>query len=95
MRAMALAPSSGTSNDARTELKRWRAEDLFPNAPSPEGAFAGLNLYFSCIDEAHKIAQDLNTPEAASGMAFCTQEPNPGNAAIGSGGSANIQSSRV
>lgn len=81
LRPMPLAPSGCTSDAARAELKRWKARDLFPNALSPEGALAGLYLYFSCLDEAHAIAQDLDTPEGSFWHGIMhRREPDPGNA---------------
>jgi hypothetical protein len=50
---------------ARAELKRWQAAELFPHARSPQGALSGLYLYFSCLDEAHKIAQNLDTQDGS------------------------------
>jgi hypothetical protein len=82
LRPMPLAPSACASEDARAELKRWKARDLFPHANSPEGALAGLFLYFSCLDEAHSIAQDLNTPEGSFWHGIMhRQEPDAANAA--------------
>ncbi len=82
MRPMALAPQDCASNDARAALKPLRAADLFPNSYSPEGALSGLYLYFSCLDEAHKIAQDLSTPEGTFWHGIMhRQEPDAGNAA--------------
>src|SRR5690242_1586775 len=62
---MALAPRGCTSAEARNELKRWTPRSLFPRARSPEGAMSGLYLYFSCLDEAHSIAQSLDTADGA------------------------------
>jgi hypothetical protein len=60
---MPLVAKGCASEEARATLNRWKAPDLFPKARSPEGAMAGLYLYFSCQAEAHAIAQDLNTTE--------------------------------
>jgi hypothetical protein len=84
LRPMPLAPVSGNwaSNAARAELKRRKARDLFTNSVSPEGALAGLYLYFSCLEEAHSIAQDLNTREGSFWHGIMhRQEPDAGNAA--------------
>lgn len=81
LRPMPLAPAGCTFDEARAELKRRKARDLFPVAYSPEGALAGLYLYFSCLDEAHSIAQDLNTTEGSFWHGIMhRQEPDPGNA---------------
>jgi hypothetical protein len=82
LRPMPLAPAGCCSEEARAELKRWKASDLFPKAVSPEGALAGLFLYFSCLDEAHKIAQDLDTQEGSFWHGIMhRQEPDASNAA--------------
>jgi len=81
LRPMPLAPSECSSSEARAELNRHKAADLFPNGESPEGALAGLYLYFSCLDEAHKIAQDLNTTEGSFWHGIMhRQEPDAANA---------------
>ncbi|HVW85438.1 MAG TPA: hypothetical protein VHB50_12195 [Bryobacteraceae bacterium] len=81
-RPMALAPSGCVSSEARAALKKWTARELFPHAFSPEGALSGLYLYFSCLDEAHSIAQDLATSEGSFWHGIMhRQEPDPGNAA--------------
>lgn len=81
LRPMALAPWECVSPAAREELAKWTARGLFPYGRSPEGAMAGLFLYISALDEAHKIAQDLNTAEGSfwHGMMH-RQEPDAANA---------------
>src|SRR5262245_23744710 len=64
-RLMPLARGTCSSAEARRRLKSLRSADLFPGARAPEGALAGLYLYFSCIDEAHEIAQSIDTPEGS------------------------------
>lgn len=67
---------------ARVEIGRLKARDLFPGALSPEGAVAGLYLHFSLIDDAHKIAQDLSTPEGSFWHGIVhRREPDAANAA--------------
>ena len=81
LRPMPLAPAGCASRDALAEIRRWKASDLFPGALSPVGALAGLYLYFSCLDEAHKIAQDLETPEGSFWHGIMhRQEPDAANA---------------
>jgi len=46
LRPMPLAPSGCSSTEARTELNRHKARDLFPHAVSSEGALAALYLCF-------------------------------------------------
>ncbi len=81
LRLMPLAPTGCASHEALSELKRWKARDLFPGSFSPEGALSGLYLYFSCLDEAHKIAQDVETPEGSFWHGIMhRQEPDAANA---------------
>jgi len=42
---------------------------------------AGLYLYFSCLDEAHTLAQEVETPDGSFWHGIMhRQEPDPGNA---------------
>ncbi len=81
LRPMALAPSGPTSAEARKRLKTHKPSELFAGARCPQGAMSGLYLYFSCLDEAHSLAQELETPDGSfwHGMMH-RQEPDPGNA---------------
>jgi len=82
MRPIPLAPRAHLSDTARDELDKHTAGDLFPNAPSPSGALSGLYLYFGCLDQAHSIAQDLNTAEGSFWHGIMhRQEPDAANAA--------------
>lgn len=82
LRAMPLAPRACSSDADVAEVKKRKARELFPQARSPEGAMAGLYLYFSSLDDAHSIAQDLNTPEGSFWHGIMhRQEPDPSNAA--------------
>jgi hypothetical protein len=81
-RPMPLAPCGASSPEARAELSRSSASRLFPGARAAEAAMSGLFLYFSCLDEAHKIAQDISSPEGSYWHAIMhRQEPDPGNSA--------------
>jgi hypothetical protein len=81
-RPMPLASSGCLSTEARTLLLDRKAGDLFPQARAAEAARSGLFLYFGCIDEAHEIAQSLNSPEGSYWHAILhRQEPDPGNSA--------------
>lgn len=81
-RLIPLVSGTCSSSQARTLLSNRSAASLFPSAGSPEGALAGLWLYFSCPDEAHGIVQDLNSTDAAFWHAILhRQEPDSGNAA--------------
>ena len=72
-RAMSLAGADAAFMQARDEIRKQRAQDLFPDGISPEGAMSGLYLYFSCLDEAHTTAQDL----ANAGGQFLARHPAP------------------
>ena len=79
---MPLAIASCTSEEARRVLRGKKAADLFPNANHPEAALSGLWLYFSCYDESHNIAQDVDTAEGSYWHGIVhRQEPDPGNSA--------------
>jgi hypothetical protein len=81
LRPMPLAPTSCSSEDVRAVLKECTARELFPKSVSPEGALAGLFLYFSCLDEAHTISQDLNSQEGSFWHGIMhRQEPDSANA---------------
>lgn len=81
-RPMPLAPCCASSEHIRTELLGMGAKRLFAGAKNPEAAMSGLFVYFSCLDEAHKIAQDLSGREGSYWHAIMhRQEPDPGNSA--------------
>ena len=63
-------------------LRHQNARTLFPGATAPELAFAALLVAVGGWDEAHTIAQDIDTPEGAylHGMIH-RQEPDEINAA--------------
>jgi hypothetical protein len=80
--ASILALDRGSCEQGRHILKTKTAQGLFPSSTSPEGAIAGLWLYFSCFDEAHGVAQDLETPEGSFWHGILhRQEPDAANAA--------------
>jgi len=63
-------------------MRHSKAVELFPGARAPEAAMAGLFVYFSCLGEAHTLAQDIGSPEGAYWHAIVhRQEPDAGNAA--------------
>jgi hypothetical protein len=81
-RLMPLALGQCSSIAARGILAAATPSSLFPGARSPEAALCGLYLYFSCIDEAHTIAQDISSVEGSYWHAIVhRQEPDAGNAA--------------
>ena len=79
-RLMPLALGRCSSSEALTRLKAARPDALFAGSRSPEAALCGLYLYFSCIDEAHELAQNIDTREGSYWHAIVhRQEPDPGN----------------
>src|SRR5260370_12596566 len=80
-RLMPLAMGRCSSDRAHQLLQSKSAAGLFPESRAPEAALSGLYLYFSCLDEAHTIAQDITTPEGCYWHAIMhRQEPDAGNA---------------
>ena len=70
-RLMPLAGGTCSSMEARRLLKA---------SPLQPAVLAGLYLYFSCWDEAHGVAQDLDTAEGSYWHAIVhRQEPDAGN----------------
>jgi hypothetical protein len=63
MRPMDLFPRGCADEAARSQLAAVAANRLFPAARDPQAALAGLYLYFSCLNEAHEIAQNLDNHE--------------------------------
>jgi hypothetical protein len=81
-RLMPLAHGTCSSPEAYKVLKALSPRELFPSARSPEAAMAGLWLYFSCLDEAHTLAQSVETPDGSFWHGIMhRQEPDAGNAA--------------
>jgi hypothetical protein len=81
-RLMPLRCSECSNEEARQLLKTFKPGDLFPNQDEPEAPMAGLFLYFSCFEEAHRLLEDCDTDEAALWHAILhRREPDPGNAA--------------
>ena len=71
-----LMPLAGGMCSSAAARRLLQASRLSP------AVLAGLYLYFSCWDEAHGVAQDLNTPEGSYWHAIVhRQEPDAGNSA--------------
>src|SRR4051794_39472043 len=80
-RLMPLARGTCSSEEARRRLQTATASELFAGAGAPEAALAGLYVYFSCMDEAHNLAQEIDTVEGSYWHGIVhRQEPDPGNA---------------
>ena len=70
------------SEDARRELARFQPRDLFPDHKDPAAPMAGLWLYFSCFEEAHRLIDHPRTPDGVYWHAILhRREPDDGNAA--------------
>ena len=81
-RLMPLSGGRCSSEEALRRLKQASAQQLFPHSRAPEAALAGLYLYFSCWNDAHSIAQDIETAEGSYWHAIVhRQEPDAGNSA--------------
>jgi hypothetical protein len=62
-------------------IRGHSAAELFPDAFSAEAALAGLYLYFCDYDNAHTIAQEIQSAEGSFWHGIMhRQEPDPGNA---------------
>ena len=81
-RLMPLAMGKCSSDEAYRRLQASSAAHLFAGARAAEAARGGLFLYFSCLDEAHEIAQNLSSAEGSYWHAILhRQEPDAGNSA--------------
>ncbi len=86
-RLMPLAGGPCASEKARDRLRKLDAAALFAgrrvaSKEFAEGARGGLFLYLSCLDEAHSIAQEIETPTGSYWHGIMhRQEPDFGNAA--------------
>ena len=80
-RLMPLALGTCSSAEAKRLLEASSAAQLFPGARSPQAAFSGLWLYFSCLDESHTLSQDIATKDGSFWHGIMhRQEPDAGNA---------------
>ncbi|MCC7499685.1 MAG: hypothetical protein IT160_19040 [Bryobacterales bacterium] len=81
-RVMPLAAGTCCSAEARGVIRSTTAAGLFPAASSPEAAMAGLWLYFSCLDESHRVSQQVPSIEGSFWHGIMhRQEPDAGNSA--------------
>ena len=79
-RLMPLAEGRCSSRTAREWLRDTSARHLFTGARAPEAALAGLYLYFSCLDDAHELAQQVSSTEGSFWHGILhRQEPDLGN----------------
>ncbi|MGD0360660.1 MAG: hypothetical protein ABSC93_07295 [Bryobacteraceae bacterium] len=81
-RLLPLVMDRCSSEAARERLRASSPPRLFAASRAPEAAMSALYVYFSCFDEAHRIAQDIQTAEGSYWHAIAhRQEPDAGNAA--------------
>src|SRR5258707_6334324 len=81
-RLLPLTCGPCTNPEACDLLKTLDPKALFPAVDRPEAPMAGLWLYFSCFEEAHKLADDCKSPEGDLWHAIVHRmEPDSGNAA--------------
>lgn len=81
-RLMPLASGTCSSAEARRLLNAASSPRLLPDASAPDAALAGLWLYFSCLDESHRVSQDVPSSEGSFWHGILhRQEPDPGNSA--------------
>jgi hypothetical protein len=81
LRLMALDFRDRAGAEIDQRLKALSAATAFPGARSPDGALAGLWLYFGFMNEAHSICQDMPTTEGSFWHGIVhRREPDAGNA---------------
>jgi hypothetical protein len=81
-RLMPLAYGTCSSGEALARMRASSAAELFPGARAPEAALAGLYLYFSCLDEAHRVSQGVGSADGSFWHGIMhRQEPDPDNSA--------------
>ena len=81
-RLLPLTCGPRTNPEAHDLMKTLDPKALFPAVDEPEAPMAGLWLYFSCFEEAHKLADYCESPEGALWHAIVHRmEPDSGNAA--------------
>ncbi|MCP5117912.1 MAG: hypothetical protein GY953_44415 [bacterium] len=79
-RLMPLALGTCSAPDAARRLKAASVRSLFPDARAPEAALSGLWLYFSCLDESHRLSQNIASATGSFWHGIMhRQEPDPGN----------------
>jgi len=81
-RCMPLTCGACSSPAARDLLKTFEPARLFPGVADADAPMAGLWLYFSCFEEAHRLLENARTQEGELWHAILhRQEPDSGNAA--------------
>lgn len=81
-RRMPLAMGVCANREAARRLAGNDAKSILPDAAHPEAAYAGLWLYFSCLDESHSASQGIHSSEGSFWHGIMhRQEPDAGNSA--------------
>jgi hypothetical protein len=81
-RLFPLRPGECLNPELRDVLRTLNPRDLFPDVEEPEAPMTGLFLYFSCFEEAHKLADFCESHEGELWHAILhRREPDSGNAA--------------
>jgi hypothetical protein len=81
-RLMPLAMGVCSNREAARLISDFAPRELFPNAPEPDAAYSGLWLYFSCLEESHRVSQEIHRPSGSFWHGIMhRQEPDAGNAA--------------
>lgn len=81
-RLMPLAMGRRSCAEAERRLDLESAPSLFLEARAPQAAYAGLYLYFSCLDRSHTLSQEIATPDGSFWHGIMhRQEPDAGNSA--------------
>lgn len=79
-RLLPLTAGPCCNENARREIASRKAAEWFPKARASDAALAGLYLYFSCADEAHEVAQSIETADGSYWHAIVhRQEPDASN----------------
>ena len=80
-RLMPLSGDRPISATARGLILEAFEAGLFAGSRAPDAVASGLYFYLGCWDDAHEIAQDIETPEGSYWHALVhRQEPDAGNA---------------
>ncbi len=80
-RRMPLAMGICSSPEAARILRDARPGTLLPHSSRAAAAYAGLWLYFSCLNESHQVSQGINTEDGSFWHGIMhRQEPDAGNA---------------
>jgi len=81
-RLMPLAMGSCSNREAARRIQAAGAGVLFAGAARPDAAYSGLWLYFSCLEESHRISQSIDGADGSFWHGIMhRQEPDPGNSA--------------